>query len=128
VIDQHTQDVIAGMTWALSTMGGLLVVLAAWGAYRQWLLAGNAPDPMPAPVVVPPTQAEIDALAEIEARTAMRSALRADATIQYLRTHTPAEAATYASNAITDLASAKVVIGKLTMLVAYLARERLAAE
>jgi hypothetical protein len=99
-----------------------------WAAYRAWLLAGNEPDPMPAPVVVPPTQAEIDALAEIEARTAMRTALRADATIQYLRTHTPAEAATYASNAITDLASAKVVIGKLTMLVAYLARERLAAE
>jgi hypothetical protein len=34
VVDQHTQDVIAGMTWALSTMGGLIVLLAAWGGRK----------------------------------------------------------------------------------------------
>jgi hypothetical protein len=34
VLDQHTQDVIAGMTWAVSTMGGLLVLLAAWGGRK----------------------------------------------------------------------------------------------
>lgn len=99
----------------------------AWNAYLAWLAAGNVPDPMPVTPHVP-TQAELDAQAELAARETMRTALRADATIQFLRTHTPAEAATYASNAITDLASAKVVIGKLTMVVAYLARERLAGQ
>jgi hypothetical protein len=34
VIDQHTQDVLAGMTWALSTLGGLLILLAAWGGRK----------------------------------------------------------------------------------------------
>ena len=99
-----------------------------WAAYRAWMLDGNFPDPQPAPPVIPPTQAELDAQAELAARETMRNALRADSVVQYLRTHTPAEAATYASNAITDLASAKVVIGKLTMVVAYLARERLAGQ
>jgi hypothetical protein len=99
-----------------------------WGAYRQWLLAGNAPDPMPSPVVVPPTPAELDALAEITARETMRTVLKADTVVQYLRTHTPAECATYVNSNVTDLASAKTVLSKLAMICAYLARERLAGE
>lgn len=99
-----------------------------WGAYRDWIQAGNTPDPMPAPVVVPPTQAVIDALAELEARETMRNALRADSVVQYLRTHTPAECATYVNSNVTDLASAKNVLSKLAMICAYLARERLAEQ
>jgi hypothetical protein len=34
VVEQHTQDVIAGMTWAVSTMGGLLFMLAVWGGRK----------------------------------------------------------------------------------------------
>ena len=96
-----------------------------WAAYRAWLLAGNEPDPQPPPVVVPPTQAELDARAEIDARTTMRGTLAADPVVQFLRTHTPAEAATYVTNNVTDLASARNVLSKLAMICAYLARERL---
>lgn len=99
-----------------------------WPAYRAWLRDGNVPDPMPAPVVVPPTQAVIDALAELEAREAMRNALKADSVVQYLRTHTPAECAAYVNSNVTDLASAKNVLSKLAMICAYLARERLAEQ
>ena len=95
-----------------------------WPALRD----GNVPDPMPAPVVVPPTQAVIDALAELEAREAMRNALKADSVVQYLRTHTPAECAAYVNSNVTDLASAKNVLSKLAMICAYLARERLAEQ
>jgi hypothetical protein len=100
---------------------GLLVVpgMRQWYAYEDWLAAGNTPEPR----IVP--QEEIDAAAEVAAREAARTTLKADATITYLRTHTPAEVAAYASTNITDLASAKSVIGKLAMVVAYMARERL---
>jgi hypothetical protein len=96
-----------------------------WGAYREWVRAGNSPDQMPAPVSVPPTQAELDARAELTARDAMRATLKADATVTYLRTHTPAECAAYVNSNVTDLTSAKNVLSKLAMICAYLARERL---
>jgi hypothetical protein len=78
---------------------------------------------VPEPRIVP--QEELDAAAEVTARAAIRDALRADNVVAYLRTHTPAEVAAYASTNISDLASAKTVIGKLAMICAYLARERL---
>ena len=99
-----------------------------WADYRQWLRAGNAPDPMPPEPVVPPTPEIIAALAELDARAAMRTALRADGVVQYLRTHTPAEVAAYVDANVTDLASARSVISKMAMVVAYLARERLVPE
>jgi hypothetical protein len=95
-----------------------------WADYRAWLISGNTPD-VPVPVVIPPTQAELDAAAEIAARTTMRNDLRADSTVTYLRNHTPAECAAYVNSNVTDLASAKTVLSKLAMIVAYLARERL---
>ncbi len=96
-----------------------------WAAYRAWMLDGNFPDPMPTPVVIPPTQAELNAQAELAARITMQSALSADPVVQYLRTHTPAEAAAYVTNNVSDLASARNVLSKLAMICAYLARERL---
>ena len=70
----------------------------------------------------------IAALAELEARHAARVAMRADVTVHYLRTHTPAECAAWVNANVTDLASAKNVLSKLAMICAYLARERLASE
>ena len=64
-----------------------------WGDYRQWLKTGNVPDAQPIVPPPAPTQAELDARAELEARETARTTLRADATISYLRTHTPAEVA-----------------------------------
>jgi hypothetical protein len=96
-----------------------------WGDYRQWLRAGNVPDPQPVVPPPAPTQAELDALAEIAARATIRDALRADNVVAYLRTHAPAECAAYVNANVTDLASAKTVLSKLAMVVAYLARERL---
>ena len=98
-----------------------------WRDYEQWLAAGNSPL---GPLVVPtePTQAELDARVEQAARKAMRDALNADNVVQYLRTHTPAEVAAYVAANVTDLASARSVISKMAMVVAYLARERLVPE
>jgi hypothetical protein len=100
---------------------GLLIVpgMRQWYAYEDWLAAGGVPEPR----IIP--QAEIDAAAEVTARAAMRTTLTADATITYLRTHTPAECAAYVNANVTDLASAKAVLSKIAMVVAYLARERL---
>ena len=113
----------------IETATGLLILphMQSWRDYEAWLIAGNSPDPMFV-VVVPPTQAELDAQAEQDAREAMRDVLRADTTLQYLRTHTPNEAAAWVMTNVTDLASAKNVLSKLAMICAYLARERLAQQ
>lgn len=98
----------------------------AWAEYEAWIAAGNVPDPYVPDPPPPPTQAELDALAELAARGQMRTALRVDSTIDYLRTHTPAEVAAWVNANVTDLASARTVLSKMAMIVAYLARERLA--
>jgi hypothetical protein len=90
-----------------------------WAIYEAWLAAGGVPEPR----IIP--QAEIDAAAELEARATMRDVLRADNVVAYLRTHTPAECAAYVNANVSDLASAKAVLSKIAMVVAYLARERL---
>jgi hypothetical protein len=108
---------------------GLLILpyMHRWREYEQWLAAGNEPLP-PLVVTNPPTQAELDAQAELAARETMRTALKADATINYLRTHTPVEVAAYVNANVTDFASAKAVLVKLAMVCAYNMRERLAGE
>lgn len=98
-----------------------------WSDYRTWLLS-NTPDPMPPEVVPPKTPEELAAEAELAARVVMRGELAADTTIQFLRTHTPAECAAWVNTNVTDLATAKSVLSKLAMVVAYLARERLAGD
>jgi hypothetical protein len=95
-----------------------------WRLYQEWLAAGNTPDPMPI-VDDTPTQAELAALAEIANRDTMRATLVADNTVQFLRTHTPLEAAAWIQANVNDLATAKNVLAKIGMVVAYLARERL---
>ena len=99
---------------------------AAWAEYDAWLRAGNTPDPYVPPPPPAPTQAELDARAELAARDTMRTTLRNDATIAFLRTHTPAEVEAWVAANVTDLASARFVLSKIAMVVAYLARERLA--
>ncbi len=101
--------------------------MQTWRDYELWLAAGNEPL---APLVAAsaPTQADLDAKAEQAARKAMREALNADNVVAYLRTHTPAEVAAYVASNVTDLASARNVLAKMAMVVAYLARERLQPE
>ena len=95
-----------------------------WAIYSMWLADGNSPLPMIVNTPAP-TQAELDAIAEQAARKAMRDALQVDATVTFLRRHTPTEAAAWVQTNVTDLASAKNVLVKLAMIVSYLARERL---
>lgn len=95
-----------------------------WSEYQAWLAGGGIPDPLPPDPALPP--AEAAARAELAARATMRAALKADNTIDFLRTHTPAECEAWVAANVTDLASAKNVLGKLSIIVAYLARERLA--
>jgi hypothetical protein len=99
---------------------------SAWSEYLDWMRAGNTPDPMPTVILPPLPPEEVAARAELAARAVMRNDLRVDATIQFLRTHTPAEAEAWVQANVTDLATAKTVLSKLAMIVAYLARERLA--
>lgn len=94
-----------------------------WAEYQAWISGGGVPDPLPPEPALPP--AEAAARAEIAARRTMRTDLKADNVIDYLRTHTPAEAAAWVQANVTDLATARNVLSKLAMIVAYLARERL---
>lgn len=106
----------------LATGEIVLPGMPAWRDYEAWLVAGGVPEPR----IVPP--ADLEAQAEIAARVAMRATLRADTVVQYLRTHTPAEVAAYVAANVADLASARSVLSKMAMVVAYLARERLVPE
>ena len=99
---------------------------AEWADYLAHWQAGGEVDAAPPPeaIVLPPE--EVAARQELADRATMRAAMRADAVIQFLRTHTPAEAEAWVQANVTDLASARNALGKLAMIVAYLARERLA--
>lgn len=90
--------------------------------WLPWFGDGEYADPEPVRV---PTADELAEAVDLAARKAMREELRADNTLQFLRTHTPAEAEAWVNSNVTDLASAKSVLSKLAMIVAYLARERL---
>ena len=96
-----------------------------WAEYREFVRAGGVVDPEPFVAPEPPSPEEVAALAELAAREVMVADLKADSTIQFLRTHTPAECSDWVNANVTDLASAKQVLSKMAMVVAYLARERL---
>lgn len=103
----------------LITPGGI-----GWTAFQTWIAAGNTPDPDSTPAHVP-TQAELDAAAEKDARDQIVTNLRADNAIQALRTLTPAQVDNYIDTNVTDLASAKTVLKRIVRVIALLARERL---
>jgi len=94
-----------------------------WKEYNDWLAQGNVADPVTQPDNTP-TQADIDAANEATKRKSMRNELKADNTIDYLRNHTLAEVDQWVVTNVTDLASAKTLLRKLSVIVAYLARER----
>jgi hypothetical protein len=106
----------------------ILKVDPEWADYVAYYRAGGEVDPLPPPAAIELSPEELAARAEIAARTAMRAAMRNDATINFLRANTPAECEAWVMTNVTDLASAKLVLGKLAMIVAYLARERLATK
>jgi hypothetical protein len=60
---------------------------------------------------------------ERDAVRSAREAARGEAVVKYLLTHTPAEIEAYVAANVGSLAEAKVVIGKLAVAVAVLARE-----
>ena len=77
--------------------------------------------------VVPyiPTPEEIAKIAQAVADAAARGAARADATIIYLVNHTPAECYAKVQADVTDLASARIMLGRLAMAISVLARREL---
>lgn len=50
---------------------------------------------------------------------------KADAIVQYLRDHTPAECANYVQDNVTDLASAKAFLKKVAIVLCALSKESL---
>lgn len=56
---------------------------------------------------------------------AARTAAKAEAVIQYLVTHTPAECHQYIQDNVTTLAQAKVMMGRMAMALCFLARREL---
>jgi len=79
-----------------------------WIAYQAWIALGNVPLPYVAPA---PTQDQIDA-----------ANARADATIATLKAMTPAQAATWVTNNVVDLASAKNALIIFAKILCILAR------
>ncbi len=71
------------------------------------------------------TAAEQPAIAQRIADAEASSAAKADATIAYLVSHTPAECYAKVQTDVTDLASARQMIGRLAMAVSVLARREL---
>ncbi len=69
--------------------------------------------------------AEAQAAAQATTDAAARSAAKADATNAYLVSHTPAECYAKVQTDVTDLASAKQMLGRLAMAVSVLARREL---
>ena len=98
---------------------------STWPDYLDWVRAGNAPDPDSTTAAVPPTQAELDALAAIDDKADHARQLRANFLVQQLVTRKPAQVDDWINTNVTDLASAKVVLRVLAYVVALLARERL---
>ena len=84
-----------------------------------------------------PDQAEIDVwetewLAAKSAKAAQDAAdataqeeARADAVVQYLRDHTPAECEAYVQANVTDISSARALMKKFAVVLCVLAKQRL---
>lgn len=81
-------------------------------AYRAWLDSGGVPEPYEAP---PPSAEELcdEALLADADRQALLSAIR---------TATPGQIKTYIQNNVTDMPSARLMLIRLTLLVAVLVR------
>lgn len=75
--------------------------------------------------VVPASAEEIAARAAVAADVASREAIKADGWVQAFAAMTPAQVSTYINNNVTSLATAKPVIGKLSLMVHALVREKL---
>lgn len=87
------------------------------------------------------TQADMDAVSAViaahdplaklpetlkrEAYEAAKAEAKADAIVQYLRDHTPAECEQYVQNNVTDLASAKAFLKKVAAILSVLSKESL---
>jgi hypothetical protein len=75
--------------------------------------------------IPPPTQEELDAIAQAEADAAAKDAAKADNVVQYLRDHTPAECSDYVQDNVTDLASAKAFLKKVAVVLCVLSKQSL---
>ena len=93
---------------------------ADYQKYLAWVAGGNTPDP-----VDPPTQAELDAIAQAQANDVAKAEAKADNVVQYLRDHTPAECEAYVQAQVTDLASARQMLKKFAVVLCVLAKQSL---
>ena len=75
--------------------------------------------------IPPKTPEELAAEAQQLADAEARAEAKADATVQYLRDHTPAECADYVHTNVTDLASARNMLKKFAMVLSVLAKQNL---
>lgn len=104
----------AGADW-VARNGGVEASNAGIG----WLYDGvSFTPPMPTPE-------ELAAQAERLATLNALAAAKADAAIQYLITHTPAECAAYVQNNVTNLATAVNFLSKIAMVISIIAKDRL---
>lgn len=76
---------------------------------------------MPKPVVAR-TPAQIAAQDAEDAKVLARADLEKDAVLQYLKAHSAAETYAYVQTHVTDLATAKDLVGKLAVVVGVLLR------
>lgn len=97
-------------------------------ASKKGLRWEASPEPIPKPPPLP-TPEQIAAEAALEARriadTIVINEVKADAVVQYLRDHSPAECAQYVENNVTNLDSAKAFLKKVAVVLSVLAKESL---
>jgi hypothetical protein len=86
-------------------------------AYLAWVAAGNTPAP-----VDPETAQETALRVAREAELVAAADAKADAVVQYLATHTPLECYQYVQSNVTNLAEAKVMMGKFAAILSVMAR------
>lgn len=95
--------------------------IASPAAFQPWVARWQAArDAADAPHV--PTADEIAQEQQRQADTAARDAVKADAIIKYLATHTPNECNAYVQANVTNLADAKTLLGKFAMALSVLVR------
>lgn len=109
----------------LDTGATVLPGTPAWSDYLAYLNAGGVVEPAIVPAPPAPTQAELDALAELQTRRTIRAALASDPAVKALMTWTPDQANAWIDANVVDLASAKTALKIVARVLALLARERI---
>jgi hypothetical protein len=109
---------------------GTVTNITSLAPYQSYINAWNALTPPPP---IPPTQAELDAIALAQAQAQAKAlaeknnadAVKADATVQFILTHTGAEVSAFIGTNVTNLATAVNMLQKMGLVLSVLVKKEL---